>query len=109
MNESRPNLLGARFAALFAELAPAFRGNWSMMPAHRSDATEIPLTPDTRIFSWCKGVPEVYKSITCSVLPTHSQAHQGTILVHQISVDHIPAQARRARLGAEFVVLLLEL
>src|ERR1700722_1467832 len=43
INESHPNILGTRFAAFSAKLAPAFRGNWSKMPTHRKDATEIPL------------------------------------------------------------------
>jgi hypothetical protein len=38
-------------------------------------------------------VSGVYKSITCSDLPTPPQAHQGTILAHPISVGHIPGTA----------------
>jgi hypothetical protein len=43
---------------------------------------------DTRIFSQFSGIPGVYQSTTCSVLPTPSQAHQGTIPAHSIAVGH---------------------
>jgi len=51
--------------------------------------------PDTRIFSPLSAVSGVYKSTTCSVLPTPSQAHQGTILAHSICARHIPGTPRQ--------------
>jgi hypothetical protein len=44
---------------------------------------------DFGIFRRLQGIRSVYQSITCSVLPTPSQAHQDTILAHSIWAGHI--------------------